>query len=128
MGPEGTYSEKAALLWIKDRPEAAIVYFNDFEGVRMNTVDGNVDVQVFCVVVQPPDCLVTFQAAMLGKNMYGFAHLVNTRALFWSPAQNPMVDGVFAAHGVLCQRGHFCNVAFMGVGQKVLCFVVDALF
>jgi prephenate dehydratase len=33
LGPEGTYSEKAALLWLKGRPQASIVYFNDFEGV-----------------------------------------------------------------------------------------------
>ena len=33
LGPEGSYSEKAALLWSKGRPEATLVYFNDFEGV-----------------------------------------------------------------------------------------------
>jgi prephenate dehydratase len=33
LGPQGTYSEKAALLWIKGQPKASLVYFNDFEGV-----------------------------------------------------------------------------------------------
>ena len=33
LGPEGSYSEKAALLWSRGRPEATLVYFNDFEGV-----------------------------------------------------------------------------------------------
>jgi prephenate dehydratase len=33
LGPEGSYSEKAALLWSKGQPEATLVYFNDFDGV-----------------------------------------------------------------------------------------------
>ncbi len=33
LGPEGTYSEKAALLWSKDMPGAKLVYFKDFEEV-----------------------------------------------------------------------------------------------
>lgn len=43
LGPEGTYSEKAALLWIKNRPEAALVYFNDFEGVLEAVQAGRID-------------------------------------------------------------------------------------
>ena len=33
LGPEGSYSEKAAHLWSKDRQNATLIYFNDFEGV-----------------------------------------------------------------------------------------------
>ena len=43
LGPEGTYSEKAALLWIKGRPEASIVYFNDFEGVLEAAAAGRLE-------------------------------------------------------------------------------------
>jgi len=43
LGPEGTYSEKAASIWIKDRPEASIVYFNDFDGVLEAVAFGQID-------------------------------------------------------------------------------------
>lgn len=35
LGPEGTYSEKAALCWSKGTPDATLVYFPDFEEVLM---------------------------------------------------------------------------------------------
>lgn len=43
LGPEGTYSEKAALLWLKGRPDATIVYFNDFEGVLEAVAAGGLE-------------------------------------------------------------------------------------
>jgi len=43
LGPEGTYSEKAALLWSKGRPEATLVYFNDFEGVLEAAAAGRLE-------------------------------------------------------------------------------------
>ena len=43
LGPEGSYSEKAALLWLKCRPEATLVYFNDFEGVLEAVQAGRLD-------------------------------------------------------------------------------------
>lgn len=33
LGPQGTYSEKAALLWCKERRASNLVYFPDFESV-----------------------------------------------------------------------------------------------
>jgi prephenate dehydratase len=43
LGPEGSYSEKAALLWSKTRPIASLVYFPDFEGVLDAVQAGNVE-------------------------------------------------------------------------------------
>jgi prephenate dehydratase len=43
LGPEGSYSEKAALLWSKGRPEATLVYFNDFEGVLEAAAAGRLE-------------------------------------------------------------------------------------
>ena len=33
LGPEGTYSEKAALIWSEGMPSTVLVYFKDFDGV-----------------------------------------------------------------------------------------------
>ena len=46
LGPEGTYSEKAALLWSKGRPKATLVYFNDFEGVLKAVQAGQLEAGV----------------------------------------------------------------------------------
>lgn len=46
LGPEGTYSEKAALLWSKGRQEACLVYFNDFEGVLEAAAAGQIEAGV----------------------------------------------------------------------------------
>ena len=43
LGPEGTYSEKAALLWSKGWPKATLVYFTDFEGVLEAAAAGQLD-------------------------------------------------------------------------------------
>jgi prephenate dehydratase len=43
LGPEGSYSEKAALLWSKGQPEATLVYFNDFEGVLEAAAAGRLE-------------------------------------------------------------------------------------
>lgn len=43
LGPQGTYSEKAALLWSKGRPGATLVYFPDFEEVLEAVQAGSVD-------------------------------------------------------------------------------------
>jgi prephenate dehydratase len=46
LGPEGTYSEKAALHWSRHMPDAKLVYFSDFEevlgAVESCTVDAGV--------------------------------------------------------------------------------------
>ena len=43
LGPVGSYSEKAALLWSKTRPGASLVYFPDFEGVLDAVQAGGVE-------------------------------------------------------------------------------------
>lgn len=43
LGPEGSYSEKAALLWSKTRPGASLVYFPDFDAVLDAVQAGNVE-------------------------------------------------------------------------------------
>ncbi|VVB69236.1 Prephenate dehydratase [uncultured archaeon] len=46
LGPEGTYSEKAALCWSKGKPDAILVYFPNFEDVLMAVESGALDVGV----------------------------------------------------------------------------------
>lgn len=46
LGPEGSYSEKAALLWSKYRPGASLVYFPDFEAVLEAVFAGGVEVGI----------------------------------------------------------------------------------
>jgi prephenate dehydratase len=43
LGPQGTYSEKAALLWSKGRTKASLVYFPDFEEVLQAVQSGQVE-------------------------------------------------------------------------------------
>jgi prephenate dehydratase len=43
LGPQGTYSEKAALLWCKERVGASLAYFPDFEGVLESVRAGEVE-------------------------------------------------------------------------------------
>jgi prephenate dehydratase len=46
LGPEGSYSEKAALLWAGKKPDANLVYFKDFEGVLEAAAAGSIDAGV----------------------------------------------------------------------------------
>jgi len=46
LGPEGTYSEKAALRWSQDMPDARLVYFGDFEDVLRAVEAGELDAGV----------------------------------------------------------------------------------
>ena len=43
LGPEGTYSEKAALRWSRDLPERKLVYFSDFEEVLGAVESGTIE-------------------------------------------------------------------------------------
>ncbi len=43
LGPQGTYSEKAALLWCKEREASNLVYFPDFERVLDSVRQGRVE-------------------------------------------------------------------------------------
>lgn len=43
LGPEGTYSEKAALIWSEDMPTASLVYYGDFDGVLRAVEEGELD-------------------------------------------------------------------------------------
>jgi prephenate dehydratase len=46
LGPEGSYSEKAALRWSREMPEATIVYFSDFEDILRAVEAGEPDAGV----------------------------------------------------------------------------------
>ncbi len=46
LGPEGTYSEKAALCWSKGTPDTKIAYFPDFEEVLLAVEEGRLDAGV----------------------------------------------------------------------------------
>jgi len=46
LGPEGSYSEKAALLWAAGKPNTNLVYFKDFEGVLEAAASGSIDAGV----------------------------------------------------------------------------------
>ena len=43
LGPEGTYSEKAALIWSEGMPSTVLVYFKDFDGVLQAVEEGELD-------------------------------------------------------------------------------------
>ncbi|GAB6266300.1 MAG: prephenate dehydratase [Methanothrix sp.] len=43
LGPEGTYSEKAALIWSEGMPSTVLVYFKDFDGVLQGVEEGELD-------------------------------------------------------------------------------------
>lgn len=64
---------------------------------------------------------------MAEKQADGFADLLHGGALVGGPAEYSMVDRVFGAHCILGQGNHFCYVASVRVGEKVVGFVVDAL-
>lgn len=46
LGPEGTYSEKAASIWLKGLPLTSLVYFKDFEGVLQAVEAGDLDLGI----------------------------------------------------------------------------------
>ncbi len=43
LGPEGTYSEKAALIWSEGMPAVRLIYFQDFDGVLQAVEEGDLD-------------------------------------------------------------------------------------
>ena len=66
LGPEGTYSEKAARLWIKSRPQACLVYFNDFEGVLEAVASGQIDAGIVPVENSLEGAVTTVMDLLLG--------------------------------------------------------------
>ena len=46
LGPEGTYSEKAARLWSQELPDAVLIYFRDFEEILVAVECGAVEAGV----------------------------------------------------------------------------------
>jgi prephenate dehydratase len=71
LGPEGSYSEKAARLW---DPDAELVYFGDFEDVLRSVQSGGVDAGVFPVenslegaVGQSMDLLLRMDVVLMGE-------------------------------------------------------------
>lgn len=46
LGPEGTYSESAAVRWAREVPDVRLVYFSDFEGVLRSVESGELDAGV----------------------------------------------------------------------------------
>jgi prephenate dehydratase len=78
LGPQGTYSEKAALRWCKSMPEArleaGLVYFKDFEEVLRAVESGEVDEGVVPVenslegaVTAVMDLLLHLNVVILGE-------------------------------------------------------------
>ena len=65
---------------------------------------------------------------MAEKQADGFADLPHGGALVGGPAEHPMVYRVFGAHRILGQGNHFRHMAGVRVGEKIVGFVVDALF
>ena len=43
LGPQGTYSEKAALIWSKERIDATLVYFPDFDCILDSVRQGRIE-------------------------------------------------------------------------------------
>jgi len=72
LGPEGTYSEKAAILWSKRRPagqEASMVYFKDFEEVLEAVQSGQVDEGIVPVENSLEGAVTSVMDLLLSKNV-----------------------------------------------------------
>lgn len=72
LGPEGTYSEKAAILWSKSRPagqEASMVYFKDFEEVLEAVQSGQVDEGIVPVENSLEGAVTSVMDLLLSKNV-----------------------------------------------------------
>ena len=74
LGPEGTYSEKAALLWSKGIADAELVYFGDFEDALQALESGELDVAIVPVenslegaVTVVMDLLLNMKVAITGE-------------------------------------------------------------
>ncbi len=74
LGPQGTYSEKAALLWSRRQPEASLVYFPDFEEILEAVEEGAVDAGIVPVenslegaVTAVMDLLLRLDVAIVGE-------------------------------------------------------------
>ena len=72
LGPEGTYSEKAAILWSKCRPAcpaASMVYFKDFEEVLEAVQSGQVDEGIVPVENSLEGAVTSVMDLLLSKNV-----------------------------------------------------------
>lgn len=74
LGPQGTYSEKAALLWSRGQPKASLVYFPDFEEILVAVEEGRVDAGIVPVenslegaVTAVMDLLLRLDVAIVGE-------------------------------------------------------------
>ena len=72
LGPEGTYSEKAAIRWSMRRPagqEASMVYFKDFEEVLEAVQSGQVDEGIVPVENSLEGAVTSVMDLLLSKNV-----------------------------------------------------------
>jgi prephenate dehydratase len=74
LGPEGTYSEKAAILWSKGMADAELVYFSDFEDAMRAVESEELDVAVVPVenslegaITVVMDLLLHLNVAVIGE-------------------------------------------------------------
>jgi len=81
LGPEGTYSEKAALCWSKGKPDATLVYFSGFEEILTAVEAGELDIGVVPVenslegaVPQVMDSLRKLEVVITGEVNLSIRH------------------------------------------------------
>jgi len=81
LGPEGSYSEKAALLWAGSRSDANLVYFKDFDGVLEAAARGIIDAGVVPVenslegaVTPVMDLLLRLDVVIIGELNVSIRH------------------------------------------------------
>lgn len=74
LGPQGTYSEKAALVWCKERIGASLVYFPDFDYILDSVRQGRVEAGIVPVenslegaVTAVMDLLLRLDVVIIGE-------------------------------------------------------------
>jgi len=98
LGPEGTYSEKAALCWSKGKPDATLVYFSGFEEILTAVEAGELDIGVVPVenslegaVPQVMDSLRKLEVVITGEVNLSIRHCLLGAAMVRSKSCSPIL-------------------------------------
>ena len=93
----------------------------------MDTVHHHVQVQVIGIGVQTVDHLMTFKAKLFEQNSYRFIALPGRGLLTLAPAQNIVIDRVFAPWRFHRQSQHLKLLRFCVIRQKPIRACVNTL-
>lgn len=97
----------------------SVIGVNNLHGVGVHPVDGDMDVIIVSVVVQPVNNLMASQSHAFKKNVHQLVNLRRCRLLVFPPAKYPMRYRQFAVNRFRSKGNHLHSLTGMCCRNKI---------